>query len=451
MKSNHYTSIIKFQIVWSDAADRYKTPIAEIFSAENKLKFQLEVEVNLSKVQAELGLIPEDDALQIATAALTVKLERVLEIEKEIHHDLMAVVKALTEAAGEAGKYVHLGATSNDIQDSVLAMQMKETKLKLLDLLDSLSGILATHALSHKETACIARTHGQFAIPTTVGFKFANFLYELQLAKSELFQSKIHLSKFSGAVGNYASSMRMDIEEKLLAKLDLEPCLISTQVVPRVVHSQFLNSFALVASVIERISKEIRNLQRSEINEWQEPFSEKQVGSSAMPHKKNPHKSERISGLARIIRSNVAISLENIALEHERDISHSSVERVVIPQSANLLFYITTSMISILTGLKFNLPSIEKNLRNADKSKSEQILIQMTKTLGRQEAHELIRKHIDSDDFRDSIYKDKTILNHISEIDLDLIFSTANVGLATTKVDLVLEEYNGIWKKYRRN
>ncbi|MCE7734265.1 MAG: adenylosuccinate lyase [Candidatus Heimdallarchaeota archaeon] len=435
--------------MWSDAAERYKTPIAEIFSAENKLKYQLTVEVTLSKVQAELGLIPKEDASQIENAATTVKLERVQEIEKEIHHDLMAVVKALTEASGEAGKFVHLGATSNDIQDSVLAMQMKEAKFTLLDLLDSLSSILAIHASNHKKTACIARTHGQFAIPTTVGFKFANFLYELHLAKSELFQSKVNLSKFSGAVGNYASSMRMDIEEKLFEKLGLIPCAISTQVVPRVIHSQFLNSFALVASVIERISKEIRNLQRSEINEWQEPFSKKQVGSSAMPHKKNPHKSERISGLARVIRSNVAISLENIALEHERDISHSSVERVIIPQSANLLFYITKSMISILKGLIFNLPAIEKNLREADKSKSEQILIHMTKTLGRQEAHELIRKHIDSDDFKDSIYQDKAILNHITETDLDLIFSTANVGLATTKVDMVLAEYDSTWKNYR--
>lgn len=435
--------------MWSDAAERYRTPIAEIFSAENKLKYQLEVEVTLSKVHAELGVIPADDALQIANAALTVKLERVQNIEKEIHHDLMAVVKALTEAAGDAGKYVHLGATSNDIQDSVLAMQMKEAKFKLLDLLDDLSEILAIHASTHKKTACIARTHGQFAIPTTVGFKFANFLYELHLAKSELFQSKVYLSKFSGAVGNYASTMRMDIEEKLLNELNLKPCVISTQVVPRVVHSQFLNSFALVASVIERISKEIRNLQRSEINEWQEPFSKKQVGSSAMPHKKNPHKSERISGLARVIRSNVAISLENIALEHERDISHSSVERIIIPQSANLLFYITKSMIAILKNLKFNLPAIEKNLGNADKAKSEEILIHMTKTLGRQEAHELIRKHIDSDNFKNSIFLDKTILNHVSEADLNLIFSTTNTGLATTKVDLTLAEYNLEWKNYR--
>lgn len=435
--------------MWSDAAERYKTPIADIFSAENKLKYQLKIEVALSEVQAQLGIIPVEAAEQIAKAALKVQLERVQKIDNEIHHDLMAVVKALTEVAGEAGQYVHLGATSNDIQDTVLALQMSEVKTKLLDLLDNLSSILATHALSQQNTACIGRTHGQFAIPTTIGFKFANFLYELHLAKLELYQSKVNLSKFSGAVGNYASTMRLDIEQHVFEKLELEPCLISTQVVPRVVHSQFMNSLALIASVIERISKEIRNLQRSEINEWQEPFSKKQVGSSAMPHKKNPHKSERISGLARVIRSNVAISLENIALEHERDISHSSVERVIIPQSANLLFYITSSMVSILSGLKFNLSSIAENLQKADKGKSEQILIHMTKSLGRQDAHELLRKHIESNNFKESIFNDAEITKHISKAVLEDIFSTINTGIASKKVEMVLEEFNSVWKYYR--
>ncbi|OLS29455.1 MAG: Adenylosuccinate lyase [Candidatus Heimdallarchaeota archaeon LC_2] len=435
--------------MWSEAAERYKTPIAEIFSAENKLRYQLEVEVALSEVQEELGIIPVGTSSLIAKAAPVVKLDRVNEIEKVIHHDLMSMVKALTEASGDAGKFVHLGATSNDIQDSVLALQMIETKSRLLDLLDKLSEILANHATLHRETACIARTHGQFAIPTTIGFKLANFLYELRLAKIELFRTNVKLSKFSGAVGNYASTMRLDIEEKLFAKLKLKPCLISTQVVSRVIHSQFMNSMALIASVIERISKEIRNLQRSEINEWQEPFAEKQVGSSAMPHKKNPHKSERISGLARIIRSNVAISLENIALEHERDISHSSVERVIIPQSANLLYYITKSMISILSGLKFNLAAIQENLEKADTGKSEQILIEMTKTIGRQEAHELLRKHVNSDNFKEAVSTDKIILKYIPKEKLYKIFSHINVGLATEKVDSIINEYNILWKNYR--
>jgi adenylosuccinate lyase len=267
----------------------------------------------------------------------------------------------------------------------------------------------------------------------------------------ELFNSRINLSKFSGAVGNYATSMRMDVEEELFKVLELIPCDISTQVVPRVIHSQFLNSLALIASVIERISKEIRNLQRSEINEWQEPFSEKQVGSSAMPHKRNPHKSERISGLVRIIRSNVAISLENIALEHERDISHSSVERVIIPESSNLLYYITKSMISILNGLNINVESITRNLERADKSKSEQILNNISKNLGRQKGHELLRKHVNSDNFKESMFSDAELLKYISKTELDNIFNTFNTGLATTKVEMIIDRYNSKWKSYRTN
>jgi adenylosuccinate lyase len=437
--------------VWSDASERYKTPVAKIFSQETKLHYQLTVEATLAEVQSQLGIISDKDAENIKNAIPKVTVKRVQEIEKETHHDLMAVVNALSEVAGPSGEYVHLGATSNDIQDTVLALQLKETKKLLLELLDELSDSIVNLAIKYKDTACIGRTHGQFAVPTTIGFKFANFLYELHLAKMELYKSQIHLSKFSGAVGNFATSMRMDIEENLFSILDLEPCAISTQVVPRVVHSQFLNSLALIASVIERISKEIRNLQRSEINEWQEPFSQTQVGSSAMPHKRNPHKSERISGLARIIRSNVLVALENIALEHERDISHSSVERIIIPESTNLLYYIAKSMISILNGLKINLEAISKNLKKADKGKSEQILNVLSQNLGRQKGHELLRKHVESENFKESLYNDAELLNYVSTETLDEIFSTINTGLSSTKVDMILEKYNTDWKNYNLN
>ncbi len=436
--------------MWSDASERYKTPIASIFSAEEKLKFQLRVEVSLAKIQSKLGIISDADAIIIEESAKKVEYARVKEIENEIHHDLMAVVKALSEKAGKTGENVHLGATSNDIQDTVLAMQMEKAKSTLLDLLDELSETLYQLATDNKGVACIGRTHGQFAVPTTVGFKFANFLYELYLAKQEIQSSKVSLAKFSGAVGNYASSMRMDVEELLLQELNLKSCIISTQVVPRVVHSKFLHSLALCASVIERISKEIRNLQRSEINEWQEPFSKKQVGSSAMPHKRNPHKSERISGLARIIRSNVAVSLENISLEHERDISHSSVERVIIPESTNLLYYITKSMISILNGLSINTENIENNLTKADNSKSEQILNIISKTVGRQIGHDILLKHVHSQNYKDSLLNDEELMKHISQQELLDIFSHHNTGLAKEKVEIVLSEHESKWKFYRQ-
>ena len=436
--------------MWSDAGDRYRTAVADIYSAENKLKLQLRIESTLAKVQAKLGMISAEEADQITAATSRVKLARVKEIEKEIHHDLMAVVRALAEQAGEAGEKVHLGATSNDIQDTTLALQLQETKTLLLDQLDLVSAELYRKAKEFKSVPSIGRTHGQFAVPTTMGFKFANFLYELQLAKQQLHSADISLSKFSGAIGNYASTHRMDIEKELFAALGLEPTAISTQVVSRVVLGTFMNAMALCASVLERISKEIRNLQRSEIKEWFEPFSSKQVGSSAMPHKRNPHKSERVSGLSRIIRGNVGVALENIALEHERDISHSSVERIILPESANLLLFIATQMTAILTGLVVNLQGIQQNLsKAAGVSKSEQILKRLVDKVGRQEGHELLRVHLHAEDYAEAVMDDQHITQYISKEELQEIFNDIDTGLAEEKTTQVVNLYDTVWKNYR--
>ncbi|MHA2248826.1 MAG: adenylosuccinate lyase [Candidatus Kariarchaeaceae archaeon] len=436
--------------MWSDASKRYKTQIADIFSENNKLSLQLRVEAELAKVQAKLNLISEEEAALIAKATQEVTITRVKAIESEIHHDVMAVVKALSEKSGKAGEKVHLGATSSDIQDTILALQLTESKILLLDILDELSSNLITLADKYASEACIGRTHGQFAVPTTVGFKFANYLYELYLAKCSLHKTPTHIAKFSGAVGNYASLMRSDIEIKLLQNLGLEPAEISTQVVTRVLQSQYMHSLALCASVIERISKEIRNLQRSEIQEWLEPFSGKQVGSSAMPHKRNPHKSERISGLARIIRSNVGVSLENIALEHERDISHSSVERIIIPESSNLLYYITDQMNKILKNLEINKGKIRINLRNASASaSSEQILRLLVPIIGRQEGHSLLRNHVTSKDFEQSILSDEKITKYIPRDRLEEIIKSINVGLAVKKTKQIIDFHAQQWTKYR--
>lgn len=436
--------------MWSDAGERYKTPIADIFSAENKLQIQLRIEATLAKVQSKLGLVTEEEADRIANAVDRVSIERVKEIEAEIHHDLMAVVRALAEQAGAAGEKVHLGATSNDIQDTTLALQLSQVKTMLLDLLDNISQELFRLAKEFKDQPCIGRTHGQFAVPTTVGFKFANFLYELQLAKEKLEQAQVNISKFSGAIGNYASTHRLDIENELFDALGLEPTAISTQVVSRVVHANFMNAVALNASVLERISKEIRNLQRSEIKEWFEPFSSKQVGSSAMPHKRNPHKSERVSGLSRIIRNNVAVALENIALEHERDISHSSVERIIIPESTNLLYFISNQMLRILTGLEINIKGIEQNLKKAaGVSKSEQVLKRLVDKVGRQEGHELLRQHLHAEDYAKSVMNDPEITKYLSEEELKTLFSDIDTGLAIEKTDTILTQYQSDWANYR--
>ncbi len=425
--------------MWSEGYSRYETSIAEIFKAEQKLRYQLNVEVALAKVQEELGMIPTGCAKEIEIASNNVKLERVLEIENEIHHDLMAMVKALAEKAGSAGEYVHYTATSMDIQDTVLALQMTKAKEVILDEVAKVKEILRNLVQNYKNFPCVGRTHGQFAVPTTVGFKFANFLFELDLASKNLVTVPTEYAKISGAVGNYASSMRMDLEEKVLASLGLKPVPISTQVVTRLVHSRVLFALAQIGAVLERISKEVRHLQRSEIGEWFEPRSKKQVGSSAMPHKRNPHKSERINGLARVLRSNVMVGLENIALEHERDLTNSSPERLVIPENFIVLHYMLQQTVFILSGLEINEKNIKRNLDRAAVSRSEQILKLLVDKVGRQTGHELLRRHVDAENFRESVLSDEKITELIPKDQLVKIFDEINVGLAPDKCDYIIQ------------
>ncbi|MHA2091975.1 MAG: adenylosuccinate lyase [Candidatus Kariarchaeaceae archaeon] len=436
--------------MWSDAHSRYSTPIAKIFSAQNKLMLQLKVEAELAKVQASLGIIKPEEAQLIQSGISKVTLSRVKEIEESTHHDVMSVVKALAEVSDQAGEKVHFGATSSDIQDTVLALQLQEASSLILDALDKLSDILVLLAQKYSNLACIGRTHGQHAIPITVGFKFANFLYELHQAKQNLYTVPVNTTKFSGATGNYASLMRMDVEKMVLSNLGLHPADISTQVVTRLIHSQYMHALALCSSVIEKIAKEIRNLQRSEINEWSEQFSSKQVGSSTMPHKKNPWRSERISGLSRIIRSNVSVALENIALEHERDLTHSSVERIIIPESSNLLVFITNQLTRILENLEVNEVDITRNLNLvSDNVKSEKILMLLTPHIGRQKGHELLSQHARSSSFKDAVLSDSEILRYISKEELNQIFSMINTGLSQEKVQHILDTNQKKWCKYR--
>jgi adenylosuccinate lyase len=232
--------------------------------------------------------------------------------------------------------------------------------------------------------------------------------------------------------------------------LNLEPAKISTQVLSRVVIAKFLTSIALGASVLERISKEIRNLQRSEINEWIEPFKSNQVGSSAMPHKRNPHKSERISGLSRIVRNNVSVALENISLEHERDITHSSVERIIIPASLNLFYFMVSEMNYILSNLEINLDSVNLNLmKSQGKDKSEEILTILSSKISRQEAHELLRNHVNSENFQLSVLDDTNITSLIDKEILKNIFANTKTGLSVGKTEDILKLYKSEWSNYR--
>ena len=380
---------------------RYFYPeMKKIWEEESKLESWLTVEAALARVNAKLGIIPRVAATEIAKKAKTkyVKLERVQQIDKQIHHDLMAMVKALAEKCGDAGKYVHLGATSYDIEDTAYALRFREAiKIIEKDLVD-LKNVLIKLAGKHKKTICVGRTHSVHALPTTYGMKFANYASESQRNLERLRECKkrVLVGKMTGAVGTQASFGKKGIQiQKLVMKeLGLEPALISTQVISRDRYAELISVLSIIASSLEKIAKEIRNLQRTEIAEVFEPFVAKQVGSSTMPHKRNPHKSERICSLARIVRSNLEPALETIALEHERDLTNSALERVTFPTTFILLDYMLRQMKSILSGLEFNYNSIKRNLKlTKGLIMTEHLMMGLVKKgIGRQEAHEMLRK-----------------------------------------------------------
>ncbi|MBI2079868.1 adenylosuccinate lyase [Candidatus Micrarchaeota archaeon] len=379
--------------------DRYKTEMNEIFEEENKLKKWIEVELALAKVHAELGNIPKDAVKKIESGAKKVKLERVKEIEEEIHHDLMAMVKALTEQSGDAGKYIHLGATSYDIEDTATALIFGDAISLIKTRLKDLKKTLKELALKHKKLVCIGRTHGQHATPTTYGMKFAIYFQETKrnLERLEQAEKRILVGKMSGATGTMATfeGNGKQIQEKVMKSLGLKPAEISNQVIQRDRHSEVIYVLASTAALLEKIAKEIRNLQRTEIGELGEAFGSKQVGSSTMPHKRNPHKSERVCSLARLVRANVLTALEDIPLEHERDLTNSANERAIFSESFICTDFMLKEMIKLLEGLNFSEANIKRNLRlTQGLIMAERLMIFLTnkKKFGRQEAHEIVRQ-----------------------------------------------------------
>jgi adenylosuccinate lyase len=379
--------------------ERYRTEMNPVFEEEAKLRKWMAVEIALAMAHAKLGNIPKDAPARLEVAARKVRLARVQEIEREIHHDLMAMVKALTEQAGDAGKYVHLGATSYDIEDTATALIFIDA-IKVLDShLDSLSKQLKKLALEHKETVCIGRTHGQHAVPTTYGMKFALYYQELKRNRERLSEARkrISVGKMSGAVGTMATFGKdgPKIQRLVMDELGLGQDTVTNQIVQRDRHAEVLCVLALSAAGIEKIAKEIRNLQRTEILELSEGFGSKQVGSSTMPHKRNPHKSERVCSLARIARANLLTAIENIALEHERDLTNSANERAIFGESFITVDYMATETTKILGSLVFHPENIKRNLElTRGLIMAERVMIHLvdSRMMGRQEAHELVRE-----------------------------------------------------------
>jgi adenylosuccinate lyase len=435
---------------------RYFYPeMRDVFTEESKLQKWLDVEAALAWAHARLGTIPIGAAEEIERKARVgvVRLERVKEIEREIHHDLMAMVRALTEVCdGDAGDYIHLGATSYDTEDTALALQLRDALGIVEGDLIGLLGVLLDQAERHRETICIGRTHGQHAVPTTYGMKFSVWASEVSrhLDRLEGVRGRMLVGKMSGAVGTMAGfgEKGFDVQRLTMERLGLEPALVATQVVQRDRHAETQCFLALIAGTLDKIGREIRNLQRSEIAEVFEPFRRDQVGSSTMPHKRNPHKTERVCGLSRVIRASVGPSLETIALEHERDISNSSLERITIPEGFILTDYILRQMTSILEGLVFDHENIRRNLdMSLGLCLTERVMIELVgKGVGRQRAHEMMRRLAmrcwdEKRGLREVMLEDEEASGIVTEADLDDWLRPENyVGTAVEQVDRVVRK-----------
>ncbi|MBC8498496.1 adenylosuccinate lyase [Candidatus Bathyarchaeota archaeon] len=430
---------------------RYSYPeMYAVFTEEAKLQKWLDVEVALAWAHAQLGTIPEEAAEEIARKGKVgiVKLDRVKEIDREIHHDLMAMVRAFTEVCdGDAGKYIHLGATSYDTEDTALALQLRDALAIMEGDLRELLGVLLKQAEDHKETLTIGRTHGQHAVPMTYGMKFAIWASEVSrhLDRLDAARGRLLVGKMSGAVGTMASfgEKGFEVQRLTMERLGIEPVLIANQVVQRDRLAELQCVFGLIAGTLDKIAREIRNLQRTEISEMFEPFRQDQVGSSTMPHKRNPHKTERVCGLARLIRSNIVPALETIALEHERDISNSSLERIIIPEGFILTDYILRQMTGILRDAVFDYENIERNLNlTLGLCLTEKVMIELVeKGIGRQDAHEMLRRLAmkcwkERRSLREVMLEDEEASGLVTEAELDDWLNPENyIGTAVEQVE----------------
>ena len=333
-----------------------------IWSDEHKFQIWLEIELLAGEAMAELGQIPKKDAAEIRKRA-RFSIPEIAEIEKRTNHDVIAFLENVADSVGPAARWIHQGLTSSDVLDTTLAVQLSEAGALLANDLKSLRAAIAAHARRFKMTPMIGRSHGIHAEPITFGLKLALMFDEFGRAQERLMQTleRVRVGKLSGAVGTHAH-VDPKVERAVCEKLGLKPATVSTQIVQRDRHAEFLATLALIASSIDRWATEFRHLQRTEVLEVEEFFAEGQKGSSAMPHKRNPITSERLSGLARVIRGNAVAALENVALWHERDISHSSAERIILPDSCTLLDYMLVKLRELVEGLQVYPERMQQNL-----------------------------------------------------------------------------------------
>src|SRR5688572_6305790 len=410
--------------------ERYTLPeMGAIWSLQNKFQKWLDVEIAVCEVHAEDGVIPPEALAEIKSKAVFT-VERVNEIEKTTDHDVIAFTTNLAENIGEAARFVHYGLTSSDVVDTANALLLKESCDILLTKIDALLDVSKRRAFEFKDTPQIGRTHGIHAEPSSFGLVWALWYSEMRRNRQRLQAAKdrIAVSKISGAVGAFAH-LSPEVEERVCSKLGLRPAEVSTQVIQRDRYAEYLSTLAIIASTLEKIALQVRHWQRTEVREAQEAFKKGQKGSSAMPHKRNPILSERICGMARTVRANSIVGLENIALWHERDISHSSSERIVLPDSSATLDYILAKTISLLDTL---VVYPENMLKNLDITRglvfSGQLMLALTqKGVSREDAYVFTQRNAmkvwdEGGDYKDLIMKDADISSHLSDEEIARVF-----------------------------
>ncbi|MDD5190023.1 MAG: adenylosuccinate lyase [Dehalococcoidales bacterium] len=409
--------------------ERYSRPeMKKVWQDENKFAKWLEVEIAACEAWAQLGVIPRSAIPKIKMAR--VNLKRMDEILKVTHHDVTAFLNTIAESIGEESRYVHLGMTSSDVMDTALSLQLVEAADILLEDIRQLTTAIADKAIKYKYTPMAGRTHGVHAEPITFGLKLAIWVEEMNRNRQRLQDAKkiIAVGKISGAVGTFAT-LSPQLEEKACAKLGLTPAPVSNQVLQRDRHAQFVTTLAIVASSLEKFATEIRHLQKTEVREAEEPFSPGQTGSSAMPHKRNPELCERVSGLARLVRGYSVTSLENIALWHERDISHSSTERVILPDACLALDYSMSVFTNVMKGLLVYPKQMKKNM---DITRgllfSQRVLLALIdKGMSRQNAYKLVQRNAmetweGSKRFINLLKADKEVMAVLTTEELEALF-----------------------------
>ncbi len=409
--------------------ERYSRPrMKKIWSEENKFDKWLEVEIAVCEAWAELGKIPQEAIPKIKNASYN--LDRIAAFLKVTHHDMTAFLNSVAEMLGEESRFIHLGLTSSDIMDTALSLQLKEASDILEKDITGLIAVLQNKALEHKYTLMMGRTHGVHAEPITFGLKLALWTQETRRNAQRLTEAKkaISVGKISGAVGTYAT-VSPEVEERACAKLGLAPAPISSQIIQRDRHAQFITTLAIIASSLEKFATEIRNLQRTEILEVEEPFQAGQTGSSAMPHKRNPELCERICGLARLVRGYALTSMENIALWHERDISHSSTERIILPDSCLVIDYVLPMFTSIMKGLNIYPENMRRNLDiTCGLVFSQRVLLALIdKGLSRERAYNMVQGSAmkawqEKESFLSLLEADTEIAAYLSKSELKSIF-----------------------------